>query len=156
MKRMLIFFVVLFALLRTDLKQTDLQSLRKDTMTVHVSGAVGEEADIELPLYATVQDLLEQVDVEADADLSALNPGTVLKDHDYVAVPQKEEGMRQISINTADAEELCTLPGIGQSTAERIIAWREENGFFQTTEDLMKVSGIGAKKFEKIRDLICL
>ena len=59
-----------------------------------------------------------------------------------------------ININTASAEELESLPGIGDAIAERIITYREENGGFDTVEEIMKVSGIGEKKFEEIKDQI--
>lgn len=59
-----------------------------------------------------------------------------------------------ININTASAEELQTLPGIGPSISKRIVAFREENGPYKRIEDLMKVKGIGEKSFQKIRHLI--
>lgn len=59
-----------------------------------------------------------------------------------------------INLNTADAAALETLPGVGPATAVKIIADRDTNGPFSTTEDLMRVSGIGEKKFEAIADLV--
>ena len=59
-----------------------------------------------------------------------------------------------VDLNTAPAEELAELPGIGEALAERIVAYRAENGPFETPEDLMKVSGIGEKKLEDIRDRV--
>ena len=61
-----------------------------------------------------------------------------------------------VNINTADAAALEKLNGIGEATAEKIIADREANGPFKTLEDLKRVSGIGDKKFEALRDAICL
>ncbi len=55
-----------------------------------------------------------------------------------------------VNINTASVEELATLPGIGQSTAEKIVKYRQ-NHKFEKTSDLMEVKGIGEKKFEKIK-----
>ncbi|MEN8147008.1 MAG: helix-hairpin-helix domain-containing protein [Campylobacterota bacterium] len=55
-----------------------------------------------------------------------------------------------VNINTASIEELSTLPGIGQSTAEKIVKYRKDHKF-KTTSDLMDVKGIGEKKFEKIK-----
>jgi len=63
-----------------------------------------------------------------------------------------EDGL--ININTADKERLMTLPGIGETRAEAIIAWREQNGDFQTPEDIMQVSGIKTAAYEKIKGLI--
>ena len=60
----------------------------------------------------------------------------------------------RIDINTASTTELQTLPGIGQSTSARIIQYRNENGRFKQTADLIKVPGIGAKKLEAIESFI--
>lgn len=59
-----------------------------------------------------------------------------------------------VDINSGDARVLSTLPGIGKSTAEKIIKYRTDNGSFKKKEEIMKVNGIGAKKFAKIKDLI--
>lgn len=61
---------------------------------------------------------------------------------------------KKININTAMQSELETLPGIGESTAQKIINYRKDNGKFKTIEDIKKVSGIGNAKFEKIKELI--
>ena len=63
-------------------------------------------------------------------------------------------GDGKVNINTADAAALETLPGIGPSKAEAILEYRNTNGPFQTVEDLMNVSGIGEKTFEKLKDKI--
>jgi competence ComEA-like helix-hairpin-helix protein len=60
----------------------------------------------------------------------------------------------KININLAYTSDLQRLPGIGKVTADRIIEFREMNNGFGKIEDLMKVKGIGIKKFEKIKDLI--
>lgn len=59
-----------------------------------------------------------------------------------------------ININDGDVKALSTLPGIGKSTAERIIQYRTEHGKFKKKEEITKVKGIGTKKFEKIKNLI--
>lgn len=61
-----------------------------------------------------------------------------------------------ININTADVNVLDKLDGIGESTAKKIIAYREENGEFENVEELLLVGGIGEKKLEAIRDKICV
>ena len=60
----------------------------------------------------------------------------------------------QININTATAEQLDTLPGIGPAKAAAIIAWREEHGPFSCPEDLIRVSGIGEATLAKLLDQI--
>ncbi len=70
-------------------------------------------------------------------------------------MPESEEtATRVVNINTATKEELERLPGIGEVTAERILLYREEQGLFRKPEDIMKVRGIGTKKFEQLKSLI--
>ena len=59
-----------------------------------------------------------------------------------------------VNINTASAEQLKTLPGIGDAVAGKIVKYREENGAFKAKEDIMNVSGIKEKLFSKIKDQI--
>lgn len=59
-----------------------------------------------------------------------------------------------VNINTADADTLTALPGIGRVLAERIVAYRRQNGSFRAIEEITKVEGIGEKKAEAILDLI--
>ena len=61
-----------------------------------------------------------------------------------------------VDINTADEEQLQTLPGIGPALAERIVAYREEKGGFQYLYELTDVKGIGSKTFEALQDRITL
>jgi len=68
--------------------------------------------------------------------------------------PAGTPGDARININTASAVELTDLPGIGPVIAQRIIDYREEHGPFAAPEDIMGVSGIGEKTFEKLKDYI--
>ena len=69
-------------------------------------------------------------------------------------LPLPEEASGLVDLNTAGAEELMTLPGIGETRAEQILAWREENGAFELPEDIMEVPGIGESIFEGLRDCV--
>ena len=62
----------------------------------------------------------------------------------------------KVNINAASAEELESLPGIGPATAQKIVSSRQSEGPFQTCEDLMRVSGIGQKKYDGLADRICV
>ena len=64
------------------------------------------------------------------------------------------EGDTKININTASVEELVQLERVGQNYAERIVAYREQNGPFKAPEDIMLVAGIGPKTFEANKDRI--
>ena len=95
-----------------------------------------------------------------------MNLARVLTDGEQIIVPSTQSdggsdtapataasaGMAagRVNINTADVATLDTLPGIGASTAAKIVADREANGPFKTVEDLKRVSGIGDKKFSQL------
>ena len=74
------------------------------------------------------------------------------------ALSKSETYSDYININTASAEEIATagLSGIGEATSSKIVEYRESNGNFNNIEDIMNVSGIGKKTFEKIKDRICV
>lgn len=71
---------------------------------------------------------------------------------DTAQLPAEKEG--KVNINTADETELQSLPGIGVSKAAAIIEYRDKNGSFKKVEDIMEISGIGVKTFEKLKDHI--
>ena len=62
--------------------------------------------------------------------------------------------MAAVNINTAEESSLATLPGIGPAKAKAIVAYRSEHGPFATVEDLTKVSGVGQKTLERLKDKI--
>lgn len=67
-----------------------------------------------------------------------------------------QESYGKININTATAEELSALQGIGETLSVRIIEYREEHGDFSSIEEIMKVNGIGENKFLSIKDYITI
>ncbi len=130
---------------------------------VHVSGAVNAPGLYLLPASARVVDAVAAAGgLAADADRDAVNLARPVTDGEQVVVPRVGEasateasgGDERIDLNSATAEELDTLPRIGPALAERIIAWRDENGRFATVEDLLSVSGIGEKMMSAIRPLV--
>ena len=139
-------------------------------VVVHVDGAVRSPGVYELEEGARVRDAVQAAGGLAEgADTSAMNLAALVSDAQKVYVPHKGEevppdlstesgqGERAlININTASAEELDELPGVGESTARAIIEDREKNGPFSSPEDLMRVSGIGEKKFERLEAMICV
>jgi len=67
-----------------------------------------------------------------------------------------ETAVEKININKASVEELMQLKGVGQEYAKRIVEYREQQGMFKATEDILKVKGIGPKTFGSIKDLITI
>ena len=70
------------------------------------------------------------------------------------AAPASQTATEKINVNTASAEELTALPGIGKAYADRIVEYREKNGPFKKVDDLLNVRGIGEKTLERIRDRV--
>ena len=77
-----------------------------------------------------------------------ISPQTVMLD------PETVQNKGRINLNTATAEELCQLHGLGEKLAERIVAYREEHGGFRSVQELMEVKGIGEKLYRQISDEI--
>ena len=121
-----------------------------------------------------------------DADLSCINLAYILSDGQKIYIPKKGEiiksksnqmeyvssdfgdnvliedgkdtgyGGDKVNINTANQTELETLPGIGPSTAQKIIDYRNKNGKFNSIEDIQNVKGIGDVKYNKIKDYLSI
>ena len=81
-------------------------------------------------------------------------PGVVIETEAEVPREEIARDFPPVDLNTATAEELDTLPGIGESLARRIIAYREANGPFGSIEEIMEVSGIGEAKFAELEDRV--
>lgn len=161
----------------TTFDQADDQ-LGLPALTVHVAGCVQVPGVYALPTNARVSDAVNAAGGFSDnAAQDAINLARTLNDGEQVLVPSIEEARSflqssgetgnpqnqslspsstKININLASESQLTALPGIGQATAAKIVADRQENGPFKSPEDLMRVSGIGEKKFESLRSLICV
>jgi competence protein ComEA len=130
------------------------------TLLVHVVGEVRRPGIFELELGARVADALESAGgFTADAIEESVNLARVLGDGEQIvvrSVHQLAEEDPIISLNRSSARQLETLPGVGPALAGRIIDWREQNGGFSAVEQLLEVSGIGAKLFENLKALVTL
>lgn len=149
----------------------------KNQIIVHVTGQVKNSGVVSLEEGARVVDAIYSAGGETvDADLNKLNLAYILNDGDKIYVPKKEDSQTEyitsgagenvssyatqssdskiININTATVDELSTLSGIGKAIAERIVAYRMQNGKFENIEDIKNVTGIGDSKFNNIKDEI--
>lgn len=106
----------------------------------------------------TEQRVLSEEQSEEPAVLEEPEPSAALPNGTEADTPSGEgksdEAGGLLNLNTATAAELETLPGIGAVLAQRIVDYRTEHGPFSAVEDIMKVSGIGDKKYEAIDSLI--
>lgn len=156
----------------------------KNKIVVYIAGAIKNEGVYELEENSRITDIIEKAGgLTDDANINNINLAYILQDGVKVYIPKdndkneikdetniyvsKENGESnidngtsvetknsKININTATQTELETLPGIGPSTATKIINYRKENGKFNSIEELKKVSGIGDSKYNKIKEMI--
>ena len=142
---------------------------------VHVCGEVANPGIYELPAGSRIYEAVKAAGgFTENAAEESVNLASPIEDGVQIRIYSKEEtetlaagaapfdGFEAsgegkepvVNLNTATKEELMTLSGIGESRAEDIIRYREENGGFQNIEDIMKVSGIKDAAFQKIKDRI--
>nr|WP_276934491.1 helix-hairpin-helix domain-containing protein [Globicatella sulfidifaciens] len=143
---------------------------------VDVKGEVRDPGVYQLSNGARVMDAIEAAGgLTNEADEDQLNLALLLSDQMVIVVPNINQTLEEefsivnhfaneideephnelkININVADVAELTLLPGIGEKKAQAIIDYREEYGSYQTIEDLMNVSGIGQKTFDKLSSMI--
>lgn len=141
-------------------------SVPSGELTVHAAGAVSTPGVYRLPAGSRVSDLLTAAGgASPDADLDQLNLAAPLADGERILVPRRGEviapssdaapsASSKVDLNTATAEELDKLPGIGPATAEAIIRHRETRGRFRSVTELLEVRGIGEAKLEQLRPLV--
>ena len=139
-------------------------------IVVHITGAVPRPGVYALPKGARVQDVISAAGgFLADAQKTDINLAALLEDGQKLDIPYMEGASpvmvtpgvevitnttELININTASQAELESLPGIGPTTAQKIIEYRDANGPFVAAEDIINVSGIGPGTYERIKDLI--
>lgn len=139
-------------------------------VSVHVVGRVARPGVLVLPAGARVDDALKAAGgVLPGTDLSVLNLARVVGDGEQIpvgvpgatAIPYGGDGagtssgvksaQAVVDLNTATAEQLETLPGIGPVMARSIVEWRQENGRFTSVDQLRDVRGIGESRFADLR-----
>lgn len=138
-------------------------------IAVDIAGAVASPGVYQLPVGSRVSDAVEAAGgMLPEAYTEIVNMAGPLSDGSKVLVPvrpvgasvteDEEQALAEdgglVNINTAGKEALMTLPGIGETKAEAIIAYRTENGVFTAPEQIMDVPGIGPGIFDNLKDLI--
>lgn len=154
----------------------------EEIVVVHVIGEVNNPGVVTLPEGSRIIDAINMAGGKTEeADLSKINLAYIVEDGTQIYIPRINENLNQVNlisdgagigviindsdveenkveakvnINTANKEKLETLPGIGETTAQKIIDYRESNGKFKTIEDIKNVSGIGDAKYESLKDKI--
>lgn len=149
---------------------------KQSRITVEIKGQVNKPGVYTLTKDSILKDLIyESGGITGEGSVDDINQAEKLRDNSAYRIPNKNEEKNntgnikstlassngnsggsgdQVSLNNSTKEELGKLPGVGPATADKIIAWRESNGSFNSIEDLKKVSGIGETKFNNLKDKI--
>lgn len=147
---------------------------KEKNITVEIKGEVKKPDVYILKENSIVKDLIDEAGgLTENADITNINRAKQLQNHELVYISNKNDvsqgtvqaastpqnsaasnAQSTVNINSATAEELKTLNGIGDSKAKSIIEYRDKNGGFKSIDDIKNVDGIGEKMFEKIKDSI--
>lgn len=153
---------------------------QKEEWVVYITGSVKKPGVYRIPAGSRIYQALEVTGGFAvEADQEAVNLAAMLQDGAHIKFPSKgETASRQqssagsvqpvtntgsispgvseklININTASQEDLEKLPGVGPKTAQLIIDYREKNGTYKRTEDLLLIKGIGPAKYNSVKNLV--
>ena len=155
---------------------------QEEMIVVHIAGEVKKPGIVKTKEGARIADIIEEAGgLTENANITNINLAYIIEDGQKITIPSKnqkveakqeeyiqteneqgiineEQGISNknqvLNINKATKEELQTLQGIGESTADKIITYRKENGNFKQIEDIKNVPGIGDAKYENIKDKI--
>lgn len=144
------------------------ENTEDNSIKIHITGEINNPGLIELTSGDRILDAINKAGgTTSMADTSKVNLAYVLSDGEKIYIPsindeedipyiENSSNNSKVNINTATSEQLQSLNGVGESIAESIIKYREENGKFASIEDIKNVSGIGDSKYEKIKEDICV
>ncbi|WP_169331526.1 helix-hairpin-helix domain-containing protein [Orenia marismortui] len=146
---------------------SDKNKTSKEYILVQVGGAVLKPGVYKCELGDRIYQVIEKAGgASKDANLDIINLVDEIKDGSKIIIPSKSKTSNtnpaivakdypnKVNINNASVEELQNLKGVGPSTAEKIIKYRQEKGSFKTLKELTKVPGIGEKTFAKLKSQI--
>lgn len=163
-----------------QIEETEQEETKKETeeIIIHIAGAVQKEGILKMEEGSRVADAIEKAGgLKENASTKNVNLAYMIEDGQKIYIPTIEEDQEDeiavitsgefgenetkekskiVNINTATIDELQEIPGIGESTAQKIITYRKENGKFTKIEDLKNVSGIGEAKFNQMKEYISI
>lgn len=130
---------------------------------MNLASIVSDGEKVYVPTYEEIEEVLSEGYEYSGNSVNITSKGKLIGSTD----DNKNDGGGQysnegktesalVNINTADLNTLMTIPGVGESKANKIIKYREENGGFTCIEDIMLISGIKEGMFNKIKDYICV
>ncbi len=125
-----------------------------DTSTINLAAVLSDGQKVHVPVTGETP-AAQTVAADASSSSAGTSDGSSAEGRAGGTGSADQSG-GLVNINTASVEELQSLSGVGQATAEAIVEDRKNNGPFKSPEDLMRVSGIGEKKFAKVKDHICV
>ena len=144
---------------------------RATVALIHVAGAVRSPGVYRLREGERIQDAIRRASgPRPGADLNAINLAAKVADGQQVVVPRRGAAAAAVvgaaapggpaqppvSLNTATAEQLDTLDGVGPATASKILDWRRQHGGFRSIDDLGEIPGIGPKRLAALRGKVQL
>jgi len=159
-----------------DIVQQQTEMVEKEEIVIHISGEVNNPGVIKMEEGSRIADAIEKAGgCTQTANLDNVNLAYIVQDGTKIYIPTIEEENNniletsagygvivdgkenmKININTASVVELQKIPGVGESTAQKIKDYREKNGRFTNIEELKNVSGIGEAKFANMEEYICI
>lgn len=164
-----------------DVKTVDKTENMTKKISIYISGAVNSPGVVELKSNERLMEGVKLCDGLTDeADTNRINLAMKVKDEGHYIIPKEGEEIalnnsnenvennnndsnnsaegdnKKININSASKEELDSLPGVGEVTAQKIIDYIEENKEFKSIDEIKNVKGIGENKFNDLKDYICI
>lgn len=161
-----------------QIKETlNTDSINKRSITIFISGEVKNPGVVTIDSDKRLSDAIENLGgTTENADLNKINLAMKLEDEQHYIIPKIGEDIeyntgqniennevgdnieksKLVNINLATIQELDTLPGVGEATANKIVNYREENGRFKSIDEIKNVNGIGEKKYEELKSMISI
>ncbi|MCI8383586.1 MAG: hypothetical protein HFJ33_01745 [Clostridia bacterium] len=131
------------------------------------AGGIREDASIEeinlaykledgMKIHIPTKQEKQQKEITNQTNISEVTTTSGIMESNKTEEKTERKGTTKVNINTATQTQLETLPGIGPSTAIKIMTYRKEKGKFSKIEEIKEVNGIGDSKYDKIKDFICI